>query len=72
LDWACRWCSPAERRTKAFAIFYTSGSLTGMVGPLLFGTLGDFTGVATAVSVVAAVALLTVPLVLFLRPALRP
>jgi len=62
----------AERRTKAFAIFYTSGSLTGMVGPLLFGTLGDFTGVATAVSVVAAVALLTVPLVLFLRPALRP
>ena len=60
-----------ERRTRAFAIFYTGGSVAGATGPLLFGLLGDRIGLATALAVVACVALTTVPMVWALRPAFR-
>ena len=58
-----------ERRTRAFAIFYTGGSVAGATGPLLFGLLGDRIGLTTALAVVACVALTTVPMVWALRPA---
>ncbi len=60
-----------ERRTHAFAVFYTGGSVAGATGPLLFGLLGDAIGLATALVVVACVALTTVPMVWALRPAFR-
>lgn len=58
-----------ERRTKAFAVFYTGGSVAGATGPLLFGLLGDVVGLTTALVAVACVALTTVPMVWALRPA---
>ncbi|MCA0248833.1 MAG: MFS transporter [Proteobacteria bacterium] len=60
-----------EKRTRAFAIFYTGGSVAGATGPLLFGLLGDVVGLATALIAVACVALTTVPMVWALRPAFR-
>ena len=60
-----------EKRTHAFAVFYTGGSVAGATGPLLFGLLGDQIGLTTALAVVACVALTTVPMVWALRPAFR-
>jgi len=60
-----------ERRTRAFAIFYTGGSTAGALGPLLFGLLGDRIGLMPALAAVACVALTTVPMVWALRPAFR-
>jgi FSR family fosmidomycin resistance protein-like MFS transporter len=60
-----------ERRTHAFAVFYTGGSVTGATGPFLFGLLGDHIGLAPALTVVALVGLATVPLVWALRPAFK-
>ncbi|HYC64980.1 MAG TPA: MFS transporter [Reyranellaceae bacterium] len=59
-----------KKRTRAFAIFYTGGSVAGAVGPFLFGLVGDQIGLPAALSVVACVALITVPLVWLLKPAL--
>lgn len=59
----------AERRTHAFAVFYTGGSIAGAGAPFLFGLLGDFIGLHPALIVVGCVALPTVPLVWALRPA---
>ncbi|MBS0520845.1 MAG: MFS transporter [Proteobacteria bacterium] len=61
----------AERRTHAFAVFYTGGSIAGAGSPVLFGLLGDAIGLNAALACVSCVALLTVPLVVALRPALR-
>jgi MFS transporter, FSR family, fosmidomycin resistance protein len=60
-----------ERRTHAFAVFYTGGSVAGATGPFLFGLLGDQIGLVSALTVVACVALTTVPLVWALRPAFK-
>jgi MFS transporter, FSR family, fosmidomycin resistance protein len=61
----------AERRTHAFAVFYTGGSIAGALSPFLFGVLGDAIGLSPAIACVAALALLTVPMVWALRPAFR-
>ncbi len=60
-----------ERRTHAFAVFYTGGSIAGAASPFLFGVLGDAIGLSPALAGVAALALLTVPMVWALRPAFR-
>ena len=60
----------AERRTHAFAVFYTGGSIAGAAAPFLFGLLGDQIGLSPALIVVGCVALATVPMVWALRPAL--
>lgn len=60
-----------ERRTHAFAVFYTGGSAAGAIGPLLFGLLGDQIGLFATMAAVAFTALATVPMVVALRPALR-
>jgi FSR family fosmidomycin resistance protein-like MFS transporter len=62
--------SPA-RRTHAFAIFYTGGSVAGATGPLLSGLLGDAVGLPIALASVSCIALTTVPMVWALRPAFR-
>jgi FSR family fosmidomycin resistance protein-like MFS transporter len=59
------------RRTQAFAIFYTGGSVAGATGPLLAGLLGDATSLPIALAVVACIALTTLPMVWALRPAFR-
>ena len=57
-------------RQRAFGIFYTGTIGAGAVSPAIYGLLGDAVGVPTALVVVAAVVLLTLPITLVLRPAL--
>jgi MFS transporter, FSR family, fosmidomycin resistance protein len=59
----------AEKRTHAFAVFYTGGSVAGATGPFLFGLLGDAIGLVPTMAVIACVALAAVPLVWALRGA---
>ena len=58
------------RRQRAFGIFYTGTIGAGAVSPAIYGLLGDAAGVPTALAVVAAVVLVTLPITLALRPAL--
>ncbi len=60
---------PAKRQ-RAFGIFYTGTIGAGAVSPAIYGLLGDAVGVPTALMVVAAVVLVTLPITLVLRPAL--
>ncbi|HXZ45934.1 MAG TPA: MFS transporter [Pseudolabrys sp.] len=57
-------------RQRAFSIFYTGTIGSGAVSPAIYGLLGDAVGVSTALIVVAAVVLLTLPITFLLRPAL--
>ena len=59
-----------ERRTRAFGIFYTGTIGAGAIAPAIYGVVGDALGVPTAVIVVAAIVLITLPLSLALKPAL--
>jgi MFS family permease len=61
---------PAKRQ-RAFGIFYTGTIGAGAVSPFFYGLLGDAFSVTTALLVIAAVVLLTLPITLMLRPALR-
>ncbi len=58
------------RRQRAFSIFYTGTIGAGAVSPAIYGLLGDAVGVPTALIVVAAFVLVTLPITLVLRPAL--
>jgi MFS transporter, FSR family, fosmidomycin resistance protein len=58
------------KRARMFSVFYTGTIGAGAVSPPLYGLVGDALGVPTALMVVAAVCLLTLPLALVLRPAL--
>lgn len=58
------------RRQRAFGIFYTGTIGAGAVSPAIYGLLGDAVGVPTALVVVAAFVLVTLPITLALRPAL--
>lgn len=60
------------RRARAFGIFYTGTIGAGAASPAIFGLLGDAVNVPTALTAVAVMCLLTMPLVLALRPALPP
>jgi FSR family fosmidomycin resistance protein-like MFS transporter len=59
-----------QKRQRAFSIFYTGTIGAGAVSPALYGLLGDAVGVPSALVVVAAGVLLTLPITLMLRPAL--
>jgi MFS transporter, FSR family, fosmidomycin resistance protein len=61
-----------ERRARAFSIFYTGTIGAGALAPALYGVVGDALGVPTAIKIVAAIVLLTLPLSLVLRPVLSP
>ena len=50
------------KRDQAFAVFYTGTIGGGALAPVLFGSLGDATGVPMAVLLLAATLLLTLPL----------
>ncbi len=62
----------AERRARAFGVFYTGTIGAGALAPAIYGVIGDAVGVSTALLVVAAVVLLTLPLSLVLKPVLSP
>ncbi|MFZ0424216.1 MAG: MFS transporter [Xanthobacteraceae bacterium] len=57
-------------RTHALSVFYTGTIGSGAIAPILFGRVGDMIGVWHALMLVAAVALLTLPLSALLRGAL--
>ena len=59
------------RLPRAFALFYTIGSICGIAAPFGYGLLGDHLGVETVLLVVGMAVFLTLPLCLMLRPALR-
>jgi MFS family permease len=59
-----------SRHGRAFGIFYTGTIGAGAISPALYGLLGDAVGVPRALTVVAAMVLLTLPITLVLRPAL--
>ena len=59
-----------QRRQRAFSIFYTGTIGAGAISPAIYGLLGDAVGVPTALMVVAAIVLVTLPMTLILRPAL--
>jgi MFS family permease len=61
-----------ERRAHAFSVFYTGTIGSGAVAPAIYGVVGDALGVPTALTIVAAVVLLTLPLSLALKPVLDP
>jgi MFS family permease len=62
---------PAERRQRAFSIFYTGGVGAGALSPVLYGMVGDFLSVPVMMMLVAAVVLVTLPLSWLLGPYLR-
>jgi MFS transporter, FSR family, fosmidomycin resistance protein len=62
---------PAERRARAFGIFYTCTIGAGAISPSIYGLLSDIAGVPFALAVVGLVVLAVLPLTLALRPALR-
>jgi MFS family permease len=57
----------AERRERAFGVFYTGTIGAGALSPALYGLLSDAIGVPEAMLLVAAVVLLTLPLAWQLR-----
>jgi FSR family fosmidomycin resistance protein-like MFS transporter len=60
------------RRARAFSVFYTGTIGSGALAPAFYGVIGDALGVPTALLVVAAVVLVTLPLSLVLKPVLAP
>jgi FSR family fosmidomycin resistance protein-like MFS transporter len=59
-----------EWRTRALSIFYTATIGSGAIAPTLYGLAGDRFGVWKALTVVACMVLLTLPLSALLRSAL--
>lgn len=56
-----------DRSSRAFAVIYSVSSLSAIVGPVVFGLVGDHFGLAMTMSAMAAVSLLAAPLILVLR-----
>jgi MFS transporter, FSR family, fosmidomycin resistance protein len=62
--------APAAR-TRAFAVFYTGTIGCGALAPFVYGFVSDALGIAATIAMIAAVALLTLPLAAALRGSLR-
>jgi MFS transporter, FSR family, fosmidomycin resistance protein len=62
---------PSAARARAFGVFYTGTIGAGALAPAIYGAAGDALGLSRTLIVVAAIVLLTLPLSLVLRPALR-
>jgi MFS family permease len=60
----------AERRSRAFGLFYTLGIGAGALAPVACGLLSDQSGIETTLLVLGCVAFLTLPLCQMLRPSL--
>jgi MFS family permease len=56
-----------ESRNNAFAFFYTCTIGAGALSPFLYGVVGDHLGIAPTLTIVAAIATVTIPLTIPLR-----
>jgi MFS transporter, FSR family, fosmidomycin resistance protein len=59
----------ADRRSRAYGLYYTVTIATSALAPSVYGILGDVAGVAATLVIVATVVLVTIPLCLMLRAA---
>ena len=59
----------AERRSRAYGLYYTLTIAASAVGPTFYGFVGDAVGAPTTLSLIAVVVLTTIPLCLLLRTA---
>ncbi len=57
----------ADRRSRAYALYYSVTIATSALAPSLYGVVGDVAGVTATLVIVAAVVLVTIPLCLVLR-----
>jgi MFS transporter, FSR family, fosmidomycin resistance protein len=57
----------ADRRSRAYGLYYSVTIATSAVAPSIYGVVGDIAGVSTTLVIVAAVVLVTIPLCLMLR-----
>jgi len=60
----------SDRQSRAFGLFYTLGSVCGILAPWVYGYLGDLIGIPGALAAVGGLIFLTIPLCLILRPAI--
>ena len=60
-----------EKHSRAYGLIYTLGSVCGIIAPLGYGVLADWTNVETTMIVVAGVVLLTIPLCKLLAIAIQ-
>lgn len=59
----------AERRSRAYGLYYTLSISASSLAPTLYGLMGDALGVPATLGIVSAAVLATIPLCLVLRPA---
>jgi MFS family permease len=59
----------SQRRSRAYALYYSLTIGASALAPTLWGIVGDGAGVPTTLALVGLVVLVTVPLCLLLRPA---
>jgi MFS transporter, FSR family, fosmidomycin resistance protein len=59
----------AERRSRAYGLYYTLSIGASALGPTLYGFVGDAVGAPATLSLIAVVVLTTIPLCLLLRTA---
>jgi len=60
-----------ERRQRAFGVFYTAGVGAGAISPVASGAFSDAFGIPLLMTVLAGLALVTIPLAAVLSPRLR-
>ena len=60
-----------DRQARGFAVIYTVANVAGVLGPVMFGVVGDRWGMTASMLAMALLALLVVPMSLLLRPALH-
>jgi MFS-type transporter involved in bile tolerance (Atg22 family) len=59
----------AERRSRAYGLYYTLAMSSSALAPAIYGLVGDAVGVSGTLMIISAAVLLTLPLCLILRPA---
>ena len=59
----------ADRRSRAYGLYYTLTIAASALAPSVYGIVGDLAGVTTTLVIVATVVLVTIPLCLMLRAA---
>ena len=57
----------ADRRSRAYGLYYTVTIMSSALAPSVYGLLSDLAGVSTTLVVVSALVLTTIPLCLILR-----
>ena len=57
----------ANRRSRAYGLYYTLTIMSSALAPSFYGLIGDMAGVSTTLVVVSALVLTTIPLCLVLR-----